>query len=248
MGSIQAFPKRARPLARVASWREEGLPARGPIRVRTARLEDFAVLHALCRRASPDACPSVRELEARRLAFPEGQLVAERAGEVVGAASALVVDWERFAAKPRWSAVTGEGHFSTHEPSALTLFTAQVVVEPRRRGSGIGRALHQAYRLACHRMNLQRILVAMPLPGYAAMKDMLSPERFAMRLVMGDLPDPALRFHLAQGFQFCGVLRDFLDDADERANGHAALLAWINPAFVPPKPPALEEGRARRCA
>lgn len=241
MGSIQLFPKRRGTRAAAAkAWTEPTVPPRGPVRVRAARLEDFALIHALYRRAMPEgSAPSVRELEARRHAFPAGQMVAERGGEVVGAASALLVDWERHAMRPRWSTLT-DGPFTAHDASALTLFAVDTVVEPSKRGSGIGRALYQARRQLCRRQNLQRVLVACPLEGYAPLRDMLTPERFAMRLLMGDIPDPLLRFHLALGFQFCGVLRDFWDGAG--GSGHAALLAWLNPAFDPPSPPALAVG------
>jgi GNAT superfamily N-acetyltransferase len=244
VGSIQhLFPKRRGLQAAKAGWSEATRPARGPVRVRAARREDFAIIHALFRRAAPaGGTPSVRELEARRHAFPAGQMVAERGGEVMGAASALLVDWERHASRPRWATITGEGLFTSHEDAALTLFAVDTVVDPLHRDSGIGRALCQARRQLCRRLNLQRILVTCGMPGYAPLRDMLTPERFAMRLMMGDIPDPVLGFYLAQGYQFCGVLRDF------REGEHAALLAWLNPAFDPPRPPAQEEGRPRKCA
>ena len=55
-----------------------------------------------------------------------------------------------------------------------------------------------------------------------------------------------LRFALGLGFQFCGVIREYLPE-DRESGGNAALLVWLNPLYSPAEPPANVE-RPRKCA
>ena len=247
MGSIQAFPRKRGPtLADV--WRTGPLPGSGPVKVRTARVEDYAAVRGLQRLSQPHVAPwSLRQFESQCLAFPEGQLVAACGGEVVGAASSLIVRWDDYALDDRWRNVTADGYFSTHDPHGRTLFAAGTFVDLARRGFGAGRALHQARRKLCRRLNLRRIIGTARLAGYGALRETMPPELYAQRVVWGDIEDATLRFELAQGFQYCGILRDYLP-SDEDAGGHAALMVWLNPMYAPPRPPAFETERPRKCA
>jgi hypothetical protein len=65
-----------------------------------------------------------------------------------------------------WSATTGEGLFTTHDPSGRTLYAMEPIVDVSRRGFGVARALYQAQRRLCRRLNLRRIITAARLPGY----------------------------------------------------------------------------------
>lgn len=247
MGSIQSFPRRWRAGLRDRAWRMSPTPS-GPVTVRAALPEDFAILHALHRLAVP-ARPALamKQLEAQRHAFPEGQLVAVQGGRAVGAGTSLVLPWERHATLPRWEDITGQGTFASHDAAGETLFAVETLVDSSRRGLGIGRSLLQARRQLCRRLNLRRIVAAAPLSGHTPLEASASPEQYAARILMGDLSNPMLELHLAQGFQYCGVAHDFLPVGTE-SRAHAALMVWINPAHAPHPPPVREEGAALKCA
>ena len=53
--------------------------------------------------------------------FPQGQIVAELNGELVGAASSLVVLWDEWQAGHTWQEITARGSFDTHNPQGRTL-------------------------------------------------------------------------------------------------------------------------------
>ena len=249
MGSVQAFPRRGSVGTIADVWRLAPTPGTGVLRVREMRLEDCAAIRALQRRVRANVAPwSLQQLESQRHIFPEGQLVAEVDGEIVGAASSFIVHWNDRDLEQRWDALTGEGYFTTHDPHGRTLFAPDLVVDVTHRGFGAGRALYQARRRLCRSLNLRRILMTARLAGYGAMQDAMPPERYAMKVLWGDIADADIGFALAQGFQYCGVLRDF-HAAGADACGHAALLAWINPLHAPPRPPAaIERERQRKCA
>jgi GNAT superfamily N-acetyltransferase len=249
MGSIEAFPRPARVRTLADAWRVAPIPGSGVVRARPARLEDFAAIRALQRLAAPHAAPcSLRQLESRLLAFPEGQMVAVCDGQVVGAASNLVVPWDDRGIDHTWRGVTADGYFTTHDPRAQTLYGAELFVDSSRRGFSAGRTLHQARRRLCRRLNLRRIIATARLPGFAAVREVLTPELYVMRVIWGDIPDAAMRFQMAQGFQYCGILRGYLPE-DHDSCGYAALMAWLNPLHAPPGPPAFENSeRPRKCA
>ena len=113
--------------------RGASVPGTGTLRVRPARLEDFAAIRALQRQAHPGIAEwTLKQLDSQRRAFPEGQFVADCGGEVVGAASTLVVKWDHFLLDQTWKHVTGDGCFGTHDMAGRTLFGAELVVNLAR--------------------------------------------------------------------------------------------------------------------
>lgn len=245
MGSVQVFPRRPS-AARSASWRAVAVPGGEPLRVRVSRLEDYAAIRALQRRSAPHLpALSLRQFESRRSLFPEGQVVAEHDGAIVGAAASLIVDWDDYGVDHTWKQVTGEALFTTHDPSGETLYGAELVVDEARGGFPAARALMQARRRLCRRKNLRRIIAASPLAAY---REPITPERYAMGVIWGDIADAWLRLQLAQGLQYCGIAHGWLPE-DAACCGHAALLAWLNPLHSPGGPPAfIQSDRARKCA
>jgi GNAT superfamily N-acetyltransferase len=245
MGSVQIFPgKQAGTLADV--WRLASLGSEPP-RVRNTRREDYAAIRAVQRDTTPHIPPwSLRQLEAQVHAFPTGQLVAMADGRIVGAAASLVVDWSEHGLEHTWRSITAEGTFATHAPAGDTLYCSALVTDTSRRGFGVARALVQAQRRLCRRLNLVRVVATARLAGYAAHEGSMTIEDYARRVVWGEIEDAALRFALAQGYQFCGVLPAYMPE-DAESRGHAALLAWLNPLHAPPQPPAsiLSERRKR---
>ena len=96
-------------------------------------------------------------------------------------------------------------------------------------------------------MNLRRIITDARLSGYSHLRDTMTPEVYAKRVVWGDIEDPLLRFHLTQGFQYCGVIRDYMPE-DAEAGGHAALFVWLNPKYAPLRADAAAAADRRRVA
>ena len=250
MGSIievfRGRPAAGRRSAARAAWRHTPVPGSGVARVRAARLEDYAAIRAL-RRDLRAASWTLKHFESQRHAFPEGQLVAESGGEIVGAASCLVVDWDAHALAPTARGVTGEGYFSTHDPSGGTLYGDEILADPQRHGATVTRALCQAQRRLARKLNLRRIIDAVRVPGYQAARERMSPERYAHHVILGDIGDTQLALLTGQGFQYCGIIRDYRPE-DSESCGHAALVVWLNPFFSPGEPPASMETERRKCA
>src|SRR5262252_5327079 len=87
------------------------------ITVRQMSLSDIREVLELERRVFPEMLRwSEEELRQHISVFPEGQLVAvDPTGRVVGSASSLIIDWDDYAESAKWSSITGQGRFSTHD-------------------------------------------------------------------------------------------------------------------------------------
>ncbi|MEZ5304207.1 MAG: bifunctional GNAT family N-acetyltransferase/carbon-nitrogen hydrolase family protein [Verrucomicrobiales bacterium] len=162
--------------------------------------------------------------------FPEGQLVAEVGGRIVGACSTLIVDMGRTPLRHHtWSGITDSGYFSNHDGSGDTLYGAEVFVHPDARGEGVGAALYAARRKLCRTLNNRRILAGGRLWNYCDHADKMSPEDYAYRVAADELKDLVLSFQLREGFQLRGVMRHYI--RDPRSHNCASLIEWVNPDY-----------------
>jgi GNAT superfamily N-acetyltransferase len=203
------------------------------VTVRQMQPSDFAGVIALSRAVYPES-PSWTEgqLASHLEVFPEGQLVAEADGRLVGFAASLVVLWDDYSMDTSWRDFTDNGWFRNHDPErGRTLYGAEVMVHPDWQGRGVGKRLYEARRELCQRLGLLRIRAGARLAGYHRHADTLSPEQYTHRVVSGALSDPTLSFQLARDFVVIGVARHYLRH-DPESLGHAAVIEWLNPAVA----------------
>lgn len=210
--------------------------------VRHTRSSDIRPLIELQQRVYP-TIPSWREdmMLHQINIFPQGQIVAEIDGKLVGAASSFIVLWDEWHVKHTWEKITARGTFDTHNPDGRTLYGAEVFVHPHMRGSGIGHALYQGRRRLCRKLNLKRIIACGRLPGYHHHAAQMSAELYAQKVVWGDIHDPVLSFQLHEGFHFCGTVSGYIPE-DRESLGYAALIVWLNPSYNKKKPTCIPEG------
>ncbi|MGV8933221.1 MAG: GNAT family N-acetyltransferase [Gallionellaceae bacterium] len=212
------------------------------VKVRNTLVSDIKTLIALQKRVYP-SIPAWREdmLHHQLTVFPQGQMVAEVDGQLVGAASSLVVLWDEWEVQHTWQDITSLGSFDTHNPAGRTLYAAEVFVNPEQRGSGIGHAIYQARRRLCRQLNLKRIIACGRLPGYHRYAAQMTAELYAQKVIWGDLRDPVLSFQLREGFNYCGTVSGYIPE-DHESLGYAALIVWLNQRYNKKKPTLTTEG------
>ncbi len=121
-----------------------------PVDLRVAQPSDVARLVELNHAAYPDLVEAGVVFEAAQLRahlerFPHGQIVAEAEGEIVGAVATLILPRVIDAlAQHTWTGVTDNGTFARHDPAGDTLYLADIYVDKRAWGLGIGRRLYGA--------------------------------------------------------------------------------------------------------
>lgn len=218
------------------------------VTVRNTLAEDFPGVIALSARIYPDSRPwNEAQLASHLQVFPRGQFVAadSTTGTIVGMAASLIILWDDYDVAMSWRDFTAAGTFANHDPAnGRTLYGAEVMVHPDRRGEGIGKALYQARRSLAEELGLLRIRAGARLRGYHRHADRLSAEEYTERVVRGELNDPTLSFQLTQGFQVLAVVPDYLGH-DPESLGYAAVIEWINPAVAAPEDYGLGDPRYR---
>ncbi len=214
-------------------------PSSPQVRIRSATREDIPALVELNRAAYPTLAEenivwAAPHLESHQRVFPQGQLVAEVAGRIVGAAATLIVDLGPNPLRDHtWGGITDSGYFTNHNPQGDTLYGADVYVHPDARGQGVGAELYEARRQLCRRLNLRRILLGGRLWNYFEHADRMSPHEYAAQVVAGELRDLVLTFQLGQGFSLRAVMPHYLKDS--HSHNFASCLEWLNPDYRPPQ-------------
>lgn len=214
-------------------------PRLSPLIVRAARLSDVPRLVALNHAAYPDLVEDgvvfdAAQLTAQQAVFPEGQLVAERDGVVVGAIATLITPSTRSLARHTWAEATSYGTFACHlsrspgdsDSRGDSLYLADVYSDPEAAGTGVGVALYDALFRLCERKNLARVVAGGRLWGYHQAAGTMSPELYADEVMAGKRSDRVFTSQLRAGFSYRGILPGYLDDW--RSAAYATLLVWDN--------------------
>jgi ribosomal protein S18 acetylase RimI-like enzyme len=208
--------KKARTI-KTRRWREDDIPA--IMEVQRAAYPNFA---------PKDLCDE-RQYRMQIEAFPEGQVLAEIDGRVVGYAASLIVQLDEDSPWYSYAEITGEGTFSTHEPSGDTLYGADIAVHPDFRGQNIAARLYEERKKIMRRFNLRRMVAGGRIPGYAEYAGRMTPEEYVEKVKRGEVKDMALTAHLKAGYDVRSVHMDYL--RDEASLNYATFIEMKNPDF-----------------
>jgi predicted amidohydrolase/GNAT superfamily N-acetyltransferase len=159
--------------------------------------------------------------------FPEGQIGLEDNGRIVAAAISMVVEYERFGDRHRYSDITSNGFLTNHDPNGDVLYGVDIFVDPDYRGMRLGRRLYDARKELCRSLNLRAIIAGGRMPGYAEYADRLRPEEYIEQVKRREIYDPILSFQLANDFHVRRVMTGYLPE-DEDSQAYATLLQWDN--------------------
>lgn len=204
--------------------------------VRNTRVYDFTGIQELCRRVYPDSPVWTNEQLASHLkVFPEGQLVAvdQMTGQIVGMASSLIVNWDEYELSGTWRDFTDKGFFTNHDLEfGGTLYGAEIMVDPRMQGKGVGGKLYRAREKIAKDFNLIGIRAGARLRGYHEYAEQMSAAEYVSKVVSKQLFDPTLSFQLRKGFEVIAVTGSYLRH-DPESLGWAAVIEWRNPEYLP---------------
>ncbi len=198
------------------------------LNVRQATNDDIDAIIALQLRCFPGMKPWRRDhLVRHQELFPEGQIVVEADGEIVGSASSLIVDLAEYGERHTFDAVTGGGSLETHDPEGPDLYGVEVMVDPDWRGMSIGERLYDARKELCEELNLRRIIIAGRMPKYHEHAGTMTAKQYVAAVRSGKLWDPVLGFQTTQGFVPKRIMREYIPN-DKESHGYAVLMEWSN--------------------
>lgn len=199
--------------------------------VRPYTLADFSGLLAVQREAFPPPFPeelwwNKTQISSHVETFPQGAMLAEWNGEIVGSATSLLIKYN--ANTHNWSQVADNGYIrNSHQPDGDSLYGIDLCVRPAFRKQGIAQALYQARKELVLDLGLKRFLAGARIPGYHRVAYQMSATDYVQQVVQGEIHDQVLTFMLKQGLRPLQVLTNYLED-DESLN-YAVLVEWANP-------------------
>ena len=202
---------------KVRNWNEEDLDA--IYEVQKAAYSDLR---------TKDLC-DIRLLEMQLKMFPQGQILAEADGRIVGYAASLIVQLDEESPWYSYNEITGVGTFSTHNPHGDTLYGADIAVHPDFWGKSIAGKLYQGRKKIMKRFNLRCMVAGGRIPGYVEWAGKISPEEYIEKVKNRELKDIALNAHLKAGYIVKGVHMDYL--TDRSSLNYATYLEMPNPHF-----------------
>jgi len=211
--------------------------AKGLATLRLVESSDLGALIQLNKQCFPELAEqnviwNRAQLQNHLRLFPEGQILIEIDGRLVGAIASLIVHMGTDPYRAHtYAGITDGGYFHNHDPQGDTLYGADVYVHPDYRGLRFGHELYQARRELCIRLNLRRILAGGRMHGYARYASSLTPEEYVDAVEAGRLQDSVLGFQLREGFVVRSVLRNYIRDPQSR--NAATLIEWSNPEYQP---------------
>lgn len=228
------------------------------LEIRKARPSDVRAIGDLIRRSYEDMPAYTQgEIRGQLNNYPDGCFIAKLDGIVVGYCASMRLDERVALADHTWDEVTGNGFGSRHNPKGDWLYGYEMCVDPKVRGTRLGRRLYEERRTLAERLDLTGIVFAGRMPGYAKAKRRKNnraetPQEYLELVLDNKIHDPVLRFQLANGFEPQGVLAKYLPE-DKASRGHAVRMVWRNPyvdSDAPPKhrlPRDVESVRIATC-
>jgi GNAT superfamily N-acetyltransferase len=161
--------------------------------------------------------------------FPEGDFVALDGDKVVGLGSGFFVDFDFDHPDHTFREMMSEGFYDNHDINGAWYYGTDISVHPEYRGYGVGKLLYVARKDLVKRHNKRGIIAGGVLPGYANYKPRLSIHEYADKVVAGEIVDSTFTFQLKNGFQYRGLLEDYLEDS--ASDNWASLIVWENPDY-----------------
>jgi len=212
------------------------------LEVRQAKLSDVRAIADLVRRAYDDLPAYTHgEIRGQINNYRSGCFVAKLDGKLVGYCASMRLSERVALSDHSWDEVTGNGFGSRHNAKGEWLYGYEMCVDPKVRGTRIGRRLYEERRALAERLDLSGIVFGGRMPGFARATRRKrnraeSPQEYLEMVLSGKIHDPVLRFQLANGFEPQGVLENYLPE-DKQSKANAVRMVWRNPYVESDSPP-----------
>ncbi|OCS84369.1 carbon-nitrogen hydrolase family protein [Caryophanon tenue] len=206
-----------------------------PMIIRTLRREDFEDILKIQRVSFPGMDPwKIAHLESHLRIFPEGQIVAELDGQVIGSCSSVRLNFNEYDERHTWSDVTDDGYITNHNPKGTHLYGIEVMVHPDFRHMKVGQRLYEARKELARELNVRSILLGGRIPNYHKYAHEMTPREYVNAVMKHKIYDPVLSFQVMNDFTVKRINTNYLED-DKASLYYATLMEWNNYDYMPPK-------------
>ncbi len=207
------------------------------LEIRQAKLRDVKAIGDLVSRAYDDLpAYTLGEIRGQINNYPDGCFIAKLDGALVGYCASMRLSKAIAFSDGSWDEITGNGFGSRHYAKGEWLYGYEMCVDPKVRGTRIGRRLYEERRALAERLDLDGIVFGGRLPNLRrSWRKVEGPEDYVDKVRDNKLHDPVLRFQLANGFEPEGIVSDYLPE-DKRSKAFAVRMVWRNPYVDTDKP------------
>ena len=131
-------------------------------------MKDVREIADLVSRAYVDLPPyTLGEIRGQLNNYRDGCFVARLDGVIVGYCASMRLKANVALSDHSWDEVTGNGFGSRHDPTGDWLYGYEMCVDPKVRGTRIGRRLYEERRALAERLDLSGIVFGGRMPGLA---------------------------------------------------------------------------------
>jgi GNAT superfamily N-acetyltransferase len=147
------------------------------------------------------------------IVFPEGQIVLERDGVIVGSASTFRCNF------PRHEATFLESSdnlwiTNVHVTDGEWMYGIDMGVLPEYRGLGLSKEMYTVRQEICKRLGLKGQLIAGMTIGYGKMKEKMTIEEYCYALEIKKFTDPTVTPQKKAGFRWIKPLYNHINDPE----------------------------------
>lgn len=204
-----------------------------PLEIRNAKPSDIKEIKALSEKAYPKMGGYKADtIRGQINNFPDGCFVILLDQKIVAYSASLIIEEDKALKQHDWKEITANGFGSTHNPDGDYLYGYETCVDPEVRGRRLGQRIYNARKRLVKFWALKGIVFGGRIPNYRKKsKKVSSVEEYIEKVSNKEIKDSTLGFHLRNGFQVIGVLKNYLDN-DHDSLCYAVHLKWDNPEYT----------------
>lgn len=202
------------------------------IKIRPAKVTDIPRYLEIVEEVWPEQLSVAEDQVRKRLELnPDGVVVAEVDGRVVGMATGILLDSYDFDHPMSWYETTADGWCTTHCPGGKVVFGVDLTVSAKDAPSGTVDALAVGQGRYAIASGAKYYVFGERLPKYHLYADSMSVEEYAAaRDADGKYIDPQIgMYQRVPGLSIVCPIKDYIDDPESLNWG--LLLRWRNPFY-----------------
>lgn len=206
----------------------------GLLEIRNARFEDIPGIIELVEKVYASMGSYKKEMIRGQISnYSEGCFVITIDEKIVAYSASLLMDEKTALSEHSWKEITANGFASTHKSDGLYLYGYETCVDPSVRGKRLGQRIYNARKRLVKYYDLKGIVFGGRIPNFhRKAKKVKDVHEYIEKVINKEFKDPTLGFHLRNGYQIIGILKNYLKNDDESL-GYAVHLKWDNPEYTP---------------